>query len=406
MPPDAPQPTGNREDEDLKAYNPDQSIEERRIIQQGIRRLERDMHENTEDYLQPTSTKVYDALETLNGYAENIKQTNEAAIESKALLTLVDFASRKMARLTGGNHGNGIDADEFVSRAITYMRQAQGISVGEEEDLTHTQRHRRAVVDDDSDEEGGAGGDALDWTHLGRYACVPNVRRPGLPGFMLGPLSVQKKVRKVVARTAPLRVRDIQEVRPEVLRTEDFAKSEKQDLTAICNKILKQLKHRMTTSHAELAKIQQEQGDDAVEVALERLGITDEGNVDLVRFCINPWSFGQTVENMFYVSFLIREGMVHVQYEENGLPSLCKFPVTASALGSFVSNIECLGPSSAEERDQNKTSKYGTMKHQAVLSIDMPIWRELIKTYNIKEPMIEHRKEIETRGPGARGWYS
>lgn len=325
------------DDEDLKSYNPDQSLEERRVIQQGIRRLERDMHENAEDYLQATSTKVYDALETLNGYSDNIKQTNEAAIDSKALLTLVDLTSRKLARLTGGNLGNGIDPDEFVSKAITYMRQGQGIAVGEEEELSHTQRHRRAAVDDDSDEDNGAGGDALDWAHLGRYACVPAVRRPGLPGFMLGPLSVQKKARKVVARTAPLRMRDIQEVRPEVLRTEDFAKNEKQDLTAICNKILKQLKNRMASSHAELAKIQQEQGDDAVEEALERLGITDEGNVDLVRFCINPWSFGQTVENMFYVSFLIREGMVHVQYEENGLPSLCKFPFTASTLGSFAS---------------------------------------------------------------------
>lgn len=325
------------DDEDLKSYNPDQSLEERRVIQQGIRRLERDMHENAEDYLQATSTKVYDALETLNGYSDNIKQTNEAAIDSKALLTLVDLTSRKLARLTGGNLGNGIDPDEFVSKAITYMRQGQGITVGEEEELSHTQRHRRAAVDDDSDEENGAGGDALDWAHLGRYACVPAVRRPGLPGFMLGPLSVQKKARKVVARTAPLRMRDIQEVRPEVLRTEDFAKNEKQDLTAICNKILKQLKNRMASSHAELAKIQQEQGDDAVEEALERLGITDEGNVDLVRFCINPWSFGQTVENMFYVSFLIREGMVHVQYEENGLPSLCKFLSTESTLSSLAS---------------------------------------------------------------------
>lgn len=315
------------DDDDLKAYNPDQSIEERRMIQQGIRRLEKDMHENAEDYLQATSTKVYDALETLNGFSENIKQTNEAAIDSKALLTLVDLTSRKLTRLTGGNLGNGIDPDEFVSKAITYMRKSQGIAEGEEEELTHTQRHRRtAVDDDDSDEGNGAEGDALDWTHLGRYACMPHVRRPGLPGFLLGPLSVQKKFRRVVARTAPLRMRDIQEVRPEVLRTEDIAKTEKSDLTAICNKILKQLRRIRTSAFAQLQEINEaaDKGDDDMMEAMERLGITELGNVDLVRFCINPRSFGQTVENMFYVSFLIREGMVHVQYEENGLPSLCK----------------------------------------------------------------------------------
>lgn len=316
------------DDDDLQAYNPDQSIEERRMIQQGIRRLEKDMHENAEDYLQATSTKVYEALETLNSYAHNIKQTNEAAIDSKALLTLVDLTSRKLARLTGGNLGNGIDPDEFVSKAITYMRKGQGIAAGEEEELSHTQRHnRRAAANiDDSDDENGTEGDALDWAHLGRYACMPNVRRPGLPAFLLGPLSVQKKARKIVARTAPLRLRDIQEVRPEVLRTEDIAKNEKGDLTAICQKILKQLKRTLSSAIAELQVIDNDEskGDDDMEEAMERLGITETGNVDLVRFCINPFSFGQTVENMFYVSFLIREGMVHVQYEDNGLPSLCK----------------------------------------------------------------------------------
>lgn len=315
------------DDDDLNAYNPDQSLEERRMIQQGIRRLEKDMHENAEDYLQATSTKLYDAIAKLNGYSDNIKQTNEAAIDSKALLTLVDLSSRKITRLTGGNLGNGIDPDEFVSKVITYMRKGQGIAEGEEEELTHTQRHRRAAADqDDSDDENGAAGDALDWAHLGRYACMPNIMRPALPGFLLGPLSVEKKVRKVVARTAPLRMGDIQEVRPEVLRTEDIAKSEKSDLTVICNKILKQLKHIRESAFEQLQEIQEaaNKGDDDMEEAMERLGITETGYVDLVRFCINPRSFGQTVENMFYVSFLIREGMVHVQYEANGLPSLCK----------------------------------------------------------------------------------
>lgn len=46
------------------------------------------------------------------------------------------------------------------------------------------------------------------------------------------------------------------------------------------------------------------------------------------------------------------------------------------------------------------------MKRQAILSIDMPTWKELIKTFDIKESMIEHRKEAKVVGPGARGWYS
>lgn len=317
-------------DEDASKYDPEQSLEERREIQQSIRNLERDMHENAEAYMQVGSTKVSDALAQLEEINKRIKQTNEAAIDSKALVTLVDLQSRRLQKLTAGNLGNGIDTDEFVSKCITYMRRGAGIADDEDEELSYTQRNRRVgaqrgAIGSDDDASDDEGGDMMDWAHLGRYACIPNAQRPALSGFLLGPLSVQKKVRKLVTRTAPLRVRDLQEVRPEVLNTEDLAKNEN-DLTAICNKILKQLKVVRATAIQELQKMQDDDSIDGeqMERAMEILGITETGNIDLVRFCINPRSFGQTVENMFYVSFLIREGMVEVHYEENGLPSLCE----------------------------------------------------------------------------------
>ncbi len=46
------------------------------------------------------------------------------------------------------------------------------------------------------------------------------------------------------------------------------------------------------------------------------------------------------------------------------------------------------------------------MKHQAVLSLDMATWQELIEVFEIKEPMIEHRAENAVPEVGARGWYT
>lgn len=46
------------------------------------------------------------------------------------------------------------------------------------------------------------------------------------------------------------------------------------------------------------------------------------------------------------------------------------------------------------------------MRHQAIMSIDMATWRDMIDIFNITEPMIPHRQEEEQQGPGARGWYS
>lgn len=319
-------------DEDLNAYDPEQSLEDRRRIQRSIRDVEKDMHENIEQFLQPGSTKIINTLNKLNDNAEDIKQTNEAAIDSKALLHLSDLANRKLTRLTRGNMGDGVDPDEFLSKCISYMDQGRGITDDNNDALTHTQRHRRrpargAVGEgDEDDDDDNESGDQKDWAHLGQYACIPSVRRPALPGFLIGPLSVQKKVRKVVIRTAPLRVKDLKEVRPEVLDTEDIAKNEKNDLTLICKNILTRLRRVQDSGKAKLTTAQQDDSidDEELDRMVDELGMTDTGNVDLVRFCINPRSFGQTVENMFYVSFLIREGQIAVHHEENGLPSLSK----------------------------------------------------------------------------------
>ena len=46
------------------------------------------------------------------------------------------------------------------------------------------------------------------------------------------------------------------------------------------------------------------------------------------------------------------------------------------------------------------------MKHQAIFSLDMETWEELVEAFEIKEPMIPHRVESAPRALGARGWYT
>jgi hypothetical protein len=45
--------------------------------------------------------------------------------------------------------------------------------------------------------------------------------------------------------------------------------------------------------------------------------------INFFEFIINPESFGQTVENLFYLSFLIRDGKVNID-DESGQPILSK----------------------------------------------------------------------------------
>ncbi|KAH7316522.1 Nse4 C-terminal-domain-containing protein [Stachybotrys elegans] len=378
------------EENDDDVYDPDQPVEQRREVQKGFRDLLRDVTENGEEYLQGDSRGLQNAILKADELSKKVRQTAEATIDSRLLVSTTDLSYRKTLRLTQGSLSQGLDVDEFVSKCISYMRQGRGIHDDDAPELSSTQRQRRTLPrrsgnEDEDDEDIGDEGDMMNWAHLGRFACLPYIRRPALPGFLLGPLSVEKKARKIAKRSAPFRPNDLTETRPEVLNVADLATKEN-DLTAICGKILQQLVKTQAEVQEKVAELVDDDMDEQETTnIMHQHGLRSTGGLDLMRFVVNPKSFGQTVENMFYVSFLIRDGRVEIEFDEHDLPALA--PVD-------------------READEEGTARHSASKHQAILSMDMATWRDIVETFDLKEPMIEHRKESTSSGPGARGWYS
>lgn len=188
--------------------------------------------------------------------------------------------------------------------------------------------------DDDTDaREGYDEGDAFNWEWLGRRACFPNNVRPPVPGFLLGPLSVQKRARKAIQRRERLPKRDPKDaVRPEELKVQDLEKAENSNLTTLCTNIRELLIHTMVTGQAkveeEIMKIKGEDiTDEEIRAVMLKHGIADDSGVPLFNFVVNPKSFGQTVENLFYVSFLIKDGTAGFGNDANMLPTLRKYPM-------------------------------------------------------------------------------
>lgn len=54
--------------------------------------------------------------------------------------------------------------------------------------------------------------------------------------------------------------------------------------------------------------------------------LEQQGNVNLFKFVINPHDFAQSVENIFHLSFLIRDGECALDVED-GEPMICMLHV-------------------------------------------------------------------------------
>ncbi|KAF2742848.1 Nse4-domain-containing protein [Sporormia fimetaria CBS 119925] len=379
------------EDEATKYYDPNQDPDVRRKLRANIRKNHRQMEDEREDLIQPGDNgRLVEHIHKQNYYMGKVKQTADAALDSRVMVFASELAGKKMKNALHGNTSVGLDVDKFVSRCIHFMK-TNGDPVTANQ-RTSTQPGRRGTshtqVEDDEDEEDS--GEPLNWSFLGTEAALPNNKRPPAPGFLLGPLSLQRRVRTTQSRRARSQRQPLgPATRPQELTQRDIQQSENSNLTHLVQGIRARMRDHINKkseqAEAELEELEDPSEED-FKAALRRHRVAQtpdqEAAVSLFDFVVNPKSFGQTVENLFYISFLIREGNVQVLMDDEGLPLLVP----------------------AEKRTIEEQRKKNIQKHQAVFSLDWPTWKKLIQAFDIKEPLIPHRVPEETN-VGTGGWY-
>jgi hypothetical protein len=269
---------------------------------------------------------LYDLLRKNDSTFGKVRQTADATVDSRFLVTATDMANMKLQKSLHGSGGAGVDLDQFVSKCIYFMKSG-GYRHGEED------APAIAVAEDEEDDTG----DGLDWALFGRRACFLSNKRPPTSSFLLGPLSVQKKVRATQRRATQRRAPVGPATRPQEVREGDITQSENSNLThlvkGIRSKLEAHLEAAAEAAGAEIDDLIAEYGeesiteeDEAAAFARHRVARTpdDEAAVHLFDFAINPRDFGQTIENLFYISFLIREGNAQIVKDKDGLPLLGK----------------------------------------------------------------------------------
>lgn len=123
-------------------------------------------------------------------------------------------------------------------------------------------------------------------------------------GVRLGPLSVEQMKRNVGKRSKLEKHKEDQR-KPQEITEDDITRSENEttkNVAAVSNVPIPT--RALLTMHY---------------TASSRRSTRE---IHLFRFIVNPNDFGQSFENLFYLSFLIRDGKCALQIE-NGKPKIC-----------------------------------------------------------------------------------
>ncbi|KAJ7161159.1 Nse4 C-terminal-domain-containing protein [Mycena filopes] len=306
------------------AYDPDQDIHEKREIRRNYRLL----HKALDDpHTKQTPVDLHLKVDRANEIFENVKDPQEAVLDSSFFVKTSTATTRNARALKFGT--GTFNSDDFVTRLIAFMG---GYKPPED------------IASDASDIEEDELEDApLDWGKVGRRALARSRRVPAM-GFMLGPLSLEQKQRTARPKRAKFEKNKNDETKPQAIREEDISRSENE-----------------TTKNVAV-----------VATLLEKIE-----KINLFRLIINPDSFSQSIENLFYLSFLIRDAKVAFEIDEQGEPIV----------------FAC-----EEISDEDREAAGGKLlKQQLIFEFDMPTWRRAIDVFGITEPFIPTRPRAKTR---------
>ncbi|KAK6504295.1 nuclear protein [Arthrobotrys conoides] len=309
-------------------YDPNQSMAERRKVKGAYNTIQQDLADNKNALVQPGNVGLLEYIEKTNELFSSVKQTSDAMVDGKVQVEIGRIAAEKAKRVGNSSTNTGLDIDEFIAKCIQFMEKSKP----------------------------GDSSDGHDWAYLGREVATPAMKTAKTSDFMYGPMGVQKRQRLIKERKKAVRRRPEEFIRPIDLDEKQIAQNE--------NSTTK----NVVAIHKSLTDYIEQSGD---------------GVINYFEFVINPESYSQTIENMFYLAFLVKDGRVGILESEDGLLYLS--PATP--------------PTPEEIQEKNIHRK------QIVMPMEKHIWRELIEVFDIQKSVIPTRPR-EIAAINASGWYS
>ncbi|KAF7307996.1 Capsular associated protein [Mycena kentingensis (nom. inval.)] len=310
--------------QDSLPYDPYQDPEIRREIRRNYRALTGKIDNKS------TTQELRRGLREANTIVKNVKTNTELVLDSAFFERTTDCHALAVRNLKWGR--TGFDVDDFVARLGMYMGKMPSFDEGQDENDRE---------DDEDDER------FLDWDRMGRRALAKSRRVPTITTIS-APYSAQFKARVRKPRT---RVdASGKETQTQEIGADDIARADNETTASVNN----------------------------LRSILSELPNADEG-INLFKLVVNPHDFAQTVENIFHLSFLVRDGHAAVDVQD-AVPTVW----------------------ASEEPTDNQRLDLGLDKRQLILQFDWATWKRAIEVFDIKESTIPTRKKQATT---SGKWY-
>ncbi|KAG4084800.1 hypothetical protein H8356DRAFT_1743293 [Neocallimastix lanati (nom. inval.)] len=268
--------------------------------------------------------KLIEIIESVDELYQKVNRTQEATLDSQFLLESAEIGAKQAESMKLA--GENFDTEDWINKLLTIMGG------------------RHDIKQEDEDNEENVNLRSLKWENIGIRAEPFFDRVPKIDN-MIGPLSTEQKEKRSIVRHTRENKNSVNLKKPQEIRKED----------------IKEQENETTKNVFQIGEI-----------------LEQKGQVNLFEFIVNPDSFSQTVENIFYLSFLIRDGKALLDEKD----------------GELI--IERTDPPDEEDY------LHGIKKKQFVLEIDENTWKKIIEVYDIKEPMIPTRPKVQMNNSK---WY-
>ena len=106
-----------------------------------------------------------------------------------------------------------------------------------------------------------------------------------------------------------------------------------------------------------------------------------EQPLSLFELAFNPHSFAQTIENLFHLSFLVKDGRAGLVGGEG----------VDGAAGDGVMRVAWLPPNEKGARQHNQTQAEEEQRSALAFTLDMGIWRAICERYQLRKCLVPDR---------------